>query len=71
MSFPRVLHRHGFTLGLAMAFAAAGTAAGAENTCVSAKCHATILSGKVVHAPHAAGFNEIPAPIEHLGGRRI
>ena len=51
MSFPRLLHRHGLTLGLAVAFAAAGTAAGAENTCVSAKCHATILSGKVVHAP--------------------
>ena len=40
-----------FRLGFAIGLAAAGGAVNADDTCISAKCHATLLTAKNVHPP--------------------
>jgi predicted CXXCH cytochrome family protein len=43
--------RNAFALGLAVGSVVAGGAVSADDSCVTAQCHATLLSGKVVHPP--------------------
>jgi predicted CXXCH cytochrome family protein len=51
MSFPRTHLRAGLALGIAVTLVAGGRGVSAEDDCISAKCHATLVAGKVVHGP--------------------